>query len=603
MKIHYVVELTEEVDKCQKNQRKKQEVNISIEDLKDEFYKQFNDKLFKNEETSLKAEEHFEKIKENIGTKTYKEFSVNRGHVGKIIKEISNGKSKGFAGAQPEMYKYAYSDELIDIISSIIEIMIRYTITPYLFNVGIIKPLVKDENKGGNDLNNLRPITISDTFANIYEKYMLLEIESKHTNNYKQFGFKKNSSCGHAVFVLNETIKLYKKKKKKIYVCAIDASKAFDKVDRKYLWLKLKDKVEPYILASLMEYYNDSIAVVNNNNEYSKIFKTSIGVKQGGPLSPRLFAMYVEDLIDQIENLEEGAQLNNIKIDIIMYADDILLVAPTLKSLQKLLNKTSEFGKKWEIKFNPTKTVYMEFGGKKTKFCIENKTKDPVFDGKEIKKVEKMKYLGMHYNNKLDNSDHLNKTRGGTFGAINKIKTLGMESNLTSTELKTCLYKTYCRPILYYGTENLVFNENENKMIQTTEGNIIKKSFGINKRSRTTNLVYGLDLESSKKRIEYLKLNFLKRLYKNSYTKQVVEQILVRNDKISSKSLVKEIKELTKTKEYNFEKILKNSEERLKEINIEIETIRNKEEIKKIKKILEMEGTDREKALSEALAA
>jgi hypothetical protein len=145
----------------------------------------------------------------------------------------------------------------------------------------------------------------------------------------------------------------------------------------------------------------------------------------------------------------------------------------------------------------------MEFGGKKTKFCIENKTKDPVFDGKEIKKVEKMKYLGMHYNYKLDNSDHLNKTRGGTFGAINKIKTLGMESNLTSTELKTCLYKTYCRPLLYYGTENLVFNENENKMIQTTEGNIIKKSFGINKRSRTTNLVYGLDLESSKKRIEY----------------------------------------------------------------------------------------------------
>ena len=67
--------------------------------------------------------------------------------------------------------------------------------------------------------------------------------------------------------------------------------------------------------------------------------------------------------------------------------------------------------------------------------------------------------------------------------------------------------------------------------------------------------------------------------------------------------MVKEIKELTKTKEYNFEKILKNSEERLKEINIEIETIRNKEEIKKIKKILEMEGTDREKALSEALAA
>ena len=57
-----------------------------------------------------------------------------------------------------------------------------------------------------------------------------------------------------------------------------------------------------------------------------------------------------------------------------------------------------------------------------------------------------------------------------------------------------------------------------------------------------------MDIKKSEKRLEYLKLNFLLRLYKNSYTKQVLEQILVKNDRISKKSLVKEILEMTGTK-------------------------------------------------------
>ena len=53
--------------------------------------------------------------------------------------------------------------------------------------------------------------------------------------------------------------------------------------------------------------------------------------------------------------------------------------------------------------------------------------KKNVFDGKEIMKVDKMKYLGMFYDNKLSNKDHLNKKRTATFAAINKIQSLGIE--------------------------------------------------------------------------------------------------------------------------------------------------------------------------------
>ena len=102
--------------------------------------------------------------------------------------------------------------------------------------------------------------------------------------------------------------------------------------------------------------------MVMNNGEYFNIFKTNIGVKQGGPLSPRLFAMYVEDLITEVESSKSGIKIQDIKVDIIMYADDILLISDTKESLQMLLNVTQRYGHKWEIKFNHDKTVYMELG-------------------------------------------------------------------------------------------------------------------------------------------------------------------------------------------------------------------------------------------------
>jgi hypothetical protein len=63
-------------------------------------------------------------------------------------------------------------------------------------------------------------------------------VDCHYRDNQKQFGFKKNSSSGHAAFVLLEVIKNNMRRGKKTLICEIDASKAFDKVDRDYLWHK-----------------------------------------------------------------------------------------------------------------------------------------------------------------------------------------------------------------------------------------------------------------------------------------------------------------------------------------------------------------------------
>ena len=118
----------------------------------------------------------------------------------------------------------------------VFETMFKYGIVQPNSNTAIIKPLIKDQTKSYSDLNNIRPISISDTFCTLLEKILLKEIDKVHINNQKQFGFKANSSCSHAVFTLTEAIKSSKRKRYKSYICAI--SKAFDKVNRSILFAK-----------------------------------------------------------------------------------------------------------------------------------------------------------------------------------------------------------------------------------------------------------------------------------------------------------------------------------------------------------------------------
>ena len=80
------------------------------------------------------------------------------------------------------------------------------------------------------------------------------------------------------------------------------------------------------------------------------------GVKQGGVLSPRLFAIYLDDLIIQLRNSGYGCHIVELFVAAILYADDLALVAPTRSSLQGLIDFCTEYGKEWCIDYNFKKT-------------------------------------------------------------------------------------------------------------------------------------------------------------------------------------------------------------------------------------------------------
>ena len=107
------------------------------------------------------------------------------------------------------MLKYAVfkdNKRMVRLITIFYRKIIETSIVPEDFNISIIKPLIKDNKKPSNNKSNLRPVAISDVNPNVFEKVLAKIVKSTCKTSMKQFGFKKRSSCAHAIFVLKQAL-------------------------------------------------------------------------------------------------------------------------------------------------------------------------------------------------------------------------------------------------------------------------------------------------------------------------------------------------------------------------------------------------------------
>ena len=68
------------------------------------------------------------------------------------------------------------------------------------------------------------------------------------------------------------------------------------------------------------------------------LFAVLCGVRQGGVLSPALFALYVDDLVSQLRDSGYGIHVGSLFVGCVLYADDIVLLSASCDGLQKLVN-------------------------------------------------------------------------------------------------------------------------------------------------------------------------------------------------------------------------------------------------------------------------
>ena len=109
--------------------------------------------------------------------------------------------------------------------------------------------------------------------------------------------------------------------------------------------------------------YNDVRCCVCINGTNTDWFQVTSGLKQGCLLSPLLFNMYVNDLLHDLKSIAEGINMNDEKINCLLYADDLVLLAESEEGLQRFLDVVNTYCNTWGMEVNSNKSKVVHFPG------------------------------------------------------------------------------------------------------------------------------------------------------------------------------------------------------------------------------------------------
>ena len=186
----------------------------------------------------------------------------------------------------------------------------------------------------------------------------------------------------------------------KTYTAFVDYSKAFDRVSRDLLWKKLeKLGLRGKFLQAVKSLYHNVECSVRLNGVMTDWFNVETGLKQGCLISPLLFSLYLNDFCDDIQNLNLGVPVGEESLSMLLYADDVCLIAETEMDLQRMLDALHSWCIRWKLQVNYQKTQVVHFR------CGPSipRTEYPFKCGPaSLSVVEKYRYLGLVFTEFLD---------------------------------------------------------------------------------------------------------------------------------------------------------------------------------------------------------
>ena len=357
--------------------------------------------------------------------------------ISNAFKSLKLGKACGVDGVSAEHFLYAHN-VLHVLLSLLFTSFITHGYLPPDFMKTALVPIIKNKTGDTSDKNNYRPIALVTAASKIFEICILELLELYLITHDHQFGFKSKHSTDMCIFTVRSIIKYYTRQNSPVYTCFLDTSKAFDRINHWTLFKKLIDCNVPLLIVRILVFwYQMQLVCVKWGKSFSQYFSIANGVRQGGILSPKLFALYMNGLSGALSLCKAGCYIDAQCMNHLMYADDICVMAPSAIALQKLLDVCYEYGITNDLIYNPLNSVCMVFKPRRFKLYCPT-----VAIGDEcLKYVDSFKYLGFVFSeNKKDDADMLRQLRS-LYAKANRITRM---FHYCTVDVKLLLIKSYC---------------------------------------------------------------------------------------------------------------------------------------------------------------
>lgn len=254
---------------------------------------------------------------------------------------------------------------------------------------------------GANEPGDFRPLTVSPVVVRSFHKILAARILKHLEIDERQKAFRQIDGCAENIFLTDAILRLNRAAYKSTYMASMDMAKAFDSVTHKAIEDTMVNRGFPIKMVEyIMSTYHRSQTRLACDGWVSDLIHPSCGVKQGDPLSPLLFILVIERMLEALPE-EVGVDIGHLKINAEAFADDIIFFASTPIGLQTTIDAATQFLSECGLYINVNKcfTISIEGLGHEHKSAV-NAQRRFTCQGRELPAQSRSsvwKYLGVQF--------------------------------------------------------------------------------------------------------------------------------------------------------------------------------------------------------------
>ena len=432
----------------------------------------------------------------------------------KALHILKLGRSDGTDGLKSEHLLYGgYSLKLW--LKTIFNAIIAHESIPPCLKEGVVVPIYKGKGKDLLLSRSYCGITLSSTIAKTLEvmllKHMSPILHERGFPDINQTAYQKGISCADATFSTQEVLLNYIRQGSNSLLCLYDIEKAFDSVEFPVLLDHLYSAgINGKAWRLIKSWYHSPISRVRLNGALSTPFDISRGVKQGSVLSPSLFLIVMNSLLQRMRPQKYGASLHGYFAGTAVHADDVRSIAPMIRSITQQATEINSFVSNVGLSLNISKLDLIQFS---------QTPKDPIrttICNQVLHTKKSVRCLGTQWSVDLSAKDsvkiNINKAQTAFFG----LGSIGAFHGKLNPLSGSSIFDTCIVPILLFGCETWILDTSILDLLERFQCEIGRRILKLSKFHATDTIRIALHWPSVATRILNRKLTVLSKLLSSS---------------------------------------------------------------------------------------